>query len=80
MAEETKTDEFTEVREHARAAVRAWGDSWMSLIPEGFVEKGKEGHKEALLAVRSLLDVAIDKLEGEDEKPKSKKKVKVEVE
>lgn len=80
MAEETKTDEFVEVREHARAAVRAWGESWMSLIPEGFIEKGKEGHKEALLAVRSLLDVAIDKLEGEAEKPKSRKKVKVEVE
>jgi hypothetical protein len=53
----------------------------MSLIPEGFREKGKEGQKEALLAMRSLLDVAIDRLEGEDKpKPKAKKKVKVEVE
>lgn len=80
MAEE-RDDIFEEVRDHTRAAVRAWGNSWKALIPEGFLENGKEGQKEALLAMRSLIDVAIDRLEGEDRpKPKSKKKVKVEVE
>ena len=78
-AEETTRNEFSEFREHSRAALRAWRDSWLSLIPEGFVEKGREGQKEALLAIRSLIDVAIDRVEGEDKpKPKTKKKVKVE--
>ena len=74
-------DEF---REHSLAAVEAWSEGWQSLIPEKFhtfMDKGRQGRKEALLAARSLLDVAIDRLEGKDSpKAKSKKKVKVEVE
>lgn len=77
MAKETKEDTFDEFREHSRAAARAFGDSWKAFIPEGFIEKGKESQREALLAVRSLLDVAIDKLETQ---PAGKKKVKVEAE
>jgi len=74
MAEETRTDVFGEFREHSHAALHAWGESWKALLPEGFLEKGKEGQKEALMAMRSLLDLAIDRLEGEDKpKPAPKK-------
>lgn len=80
MAEDKKSNEFSHVHEHSRAAIRAWGEGWKSLIPEGFLEKGREGQKEALLAVRSLLDVAIDRLEGgSGPAPRTRKKAKVEV-
>jgi hypothetical protein len=74
MAEETRTEVFDEFRQHSRAALRAWGDSWLALLPEGFLEKGVEGQKEALLAMRSLLDVAIDRLEGDDKPEPAPKK------
>ena len=82
---EGRSDMFSEFREHSKAAVHAWREGWMGLMPESvqnFVDKGREGRKEALLAARSLLNVAIDRLEEMDSpKPKSgKKKVKVEVE
>ena len=79
---EVKEDTFGDVREHSRAAVRAWGDSVKSLIPQGLLEKGREGNREALLAFRGLLDVAIDRLDPTEDRPKprKKKKVKVEVE
>lgn len=82
MAEQT-SDTFQGVKDHSKAAVHAWADSVKSLIPQGFLDKTKEGNREALLAVRSLLDVAIDKLEDEPEgksSRKKKQKVKVEVE
>lgn len=81
MAEQA--DVFEDVKDHSKAAMRAWAGSVKALIPAGFLEKTKEGNREALLAVRSLLDVAIDKLEDEPEgkaSGKKKQKVKVEVE
>jgi hypothetical protein len=35
------------------------------IIPEGFKEHTRSARKEMLLAVRSLLDTAIEELEGE---------------
>jgi hypothetical protein len=77
---ETTTKECTEeFREHCRAAWRAWGQSWRTLIPEGFLEKNKEGQREALLAARSLIDMALDKL-GSEEASRAKPNPKVKVE
>ena len=83
MAEETRSEEFSAFREHSRAATRAWRESWKSLIPDSFWDKRKESRKEALMAVRSLIDVAIERVEGggaDKPKPKPRKKVKVEAE
>ncbi len=83
MTEATVKDDFRDFREHSRAAICALHEGWKTLIPEGFLEKGKQSQKEALLAVRSLIDVALDRLEGEGKeqtKPGSKQKVKVEPE
>jgi hypothetical protein len=81
MAQETKSEEFSAFREHSRAAARAWGDSWKGLIPDAFWEKRRESRREALLAVRSLIDAALERVEGGGQPaPKSKKKVKVEAE
>jgi len=81
MTEPTAKDDFRDFREHSRAAIRALCEGWRSLVPEGFLEKGKESQKEALRAVRSLIDVALDRLEGEEREqahPKPNKKTKVE--
>jgi hypothetical protein len=78
MSEPTK-EELREFREHMCAAFQAWREGWKTVLPDAFWQKGKEGQKEALLALRSLLDAALDRLEGEDEKgtraPKQKIKV-----
>jgi hypothetical protein len=77
MAEENTPNEFSDFREHSRAAARAWRESWKALIPDAFWEKRRESRRQALLAVRSLIDVAIERVEGED-RPKPRRKVKVE--
>lgn len=67
MANE-RSETFSDFQEHSRAAAQAWREGWVGLVPESiqnFMNKGRAGQKEALLAVRSLLDVAIDKLEVE---------------
>jgi hypothetical protein len=83
MTEPTAKDDFRDFREHSRAAIRALCEGWRTLVPEGFLEKGRESQKEALRAVRSLIDVALDRLEGqakEQGKPTPKQKIKVEPE
>jgi hypothetical protein len=77
---QTKEEEFREVREHMRSAIHAWREGCKTLLPEGFLQKGKEGQKEALLALRSLINVAIDRLEGEGKTEAKAKKQKIEVE
>ncbi len=52
-----------EAREHAQAARRAWRQSIISLFPPEFIEQRRTARKEALLAVRSLIDTALERLE-----------------
>jgi hypothetical protein len=70
MAEEKKTKHRPfegmlpeEAREHAQAARRAWRQSIVSLFPPEFIEQRRTARKEALMAVRSLIDSAIERLE-----------------
>jgi hypothetical protein len=79
MAEMSK-EELREFREHMSAAFQAWREGWKTLVPEGFWEKSKEGQKEALLALRSLLDLALEHVEGQGEKEAKTPKQKIEVE
>lgn len=89
MAEEEKVKEPSEFTQHMRAAGKATGKQIASLVPKEFWEHGREARRETLLAVRAVLDSAIERLEKpEDAKkpaPKKKtttrkKKVDVEVE
>ena len=50
----------------------------ISIIPEATRSHFRTAHKEMLLALRSLLDKAIEQAE-EAEKPKTKKRTKIEV-
>jgi len=74
--------------EHMRAAGQATVRQWRSLLPDKFWESGREARREFLLAMRSAVDVVIERLEGETGAPPTKpggkrgstRKVKVEVE
>jgi hypothetical protein len=55
MAEVTGS-KVKEAREHVKAC-------WEELIPRGFIEHRRAARKEMLLAVRSLLDAAIERSE-----------------
>jgi hypothetical protein len=46
-------------------------NQWRSLLPPDFWEYGREARRETLLAVRSLIDGAIERLEGDDGPRKS---------
>jgi hypothetical protein len=64
--EEEATSKMTEARAHARAAHSSMLRSFEELIPHGFIEHRRAARKEMLLAMRSLLDAAIERV---DRKP-----------
>lgn len=57
-----------EVRQHVRAAREEMRESIKAFLPPGFVEHRKKARKEMLLAWRSLIDSAIERMDiKEDE-------------
>ena len=84
MSEETKVQaETSEFVKHVKEAGRSVARQWGSLIPKEFWQHGRAARREALLALRSLVDSAISRLEEkENPAPKStpQRKTKVEVE
>ena len=56
-----------DVREHTRAARAELRESMKALLPPGFIEHRKKARKEMLLAFRSLIDSAIDRMDGKTE-------------
>ena len=60
---------FEEARQHLREARHAMRRSVEAWLPAGFVEHRRAARKEFLLAMRSLVDAAIDRVSAE-EKPK----------
>jgi hypothetical protein len=56
-----------EVREHARAAREELRESMKALLPPGFIEHRKKARKEMLLAWRSLIDSAIERMDEKKE-------------
>jgi hypothetical protein len=63
MAEKS-TEKFNEAREHLRAAHAAFRGTFEGFLPPGFVEHRRAARKEFLLALRSLLDAAIERAES----------------
>lgn len=82
VKEEKERSEFGKhIKEAGRAAVK----QWKSLMPPEFWEHGRIARRETLLALRSLVDVAIERLEDKgssapSNKPAPPRKAKVEVE
>jgi hypothetical protein len=52
-----------DVRQHARAAREELRESVKSFLPPGFIEHRRKARKEMLLAWRSLIDSAIERME-----------------
>ena len=52
-----------DAREHFRAAHKEMREGVKTLLPEGFLEHRKGARKEMLLAWRSMLDAAIDRMD-----------------
>ncbi|MGD8760206.1 MAG: hypothetical protein PVJ07_08130 [Anaerolineales bacterium] len=55
-----------ETRQHLEAARAAMRESVKSLFPPEFAEQRKKARREALLAARSLIDRALERLETEE--------------
>jgi hypothetical protein len=51
-----------ETREHLQAARKAFRESVEALFPAGYIEKRRVARREALLAARSLIDHALDRM------------------
>ncbi len=83
--EEKAQPETSEFGKHVKEAGRAAAKQWKSLIPPEFWEHGRIVRRETLLAMRSLVDAAINRLEEKGttaptSKPAAPRKAKVEVE
>ncbi len=62
-----KDDVPEEVRQHVRAARDEMRESIKGFLPPGFVEHRKKARKEMLLAWRSLIDSAIERMDKKEQ-------------
>ncbi len=61
-------DMIDEAKEHARAARAEMRRSIEALMPKGFVEHRRAARKEMLLAMRSLIDAAVARIDERAQK------------
>ena len=57
-----------EVREHARAARKELRESVKAFLPPEFFEHRKKARKEMLLAWRSMINAALERMDEKEEK------------
>ena len=57
-----------EVRQHVRAAREEMRESVKAFLPPKFIEHRKKARKEMLLAWRSLIDSALERIDKKEEK------------
>ena len=57
-----------EVRQHVRAARDELRESVMAFLPPEFMEHRKKARKEMLLAFRSVIDSALERMEDKSKK------------
>lgn len=57
-----------EAREHARAARQEMRESIQALFPPEFLEHRRKARKEMLLAWRSMIDSALERIEEKEKK------------
>lgn len=85
MTDENMQAERSSVREHLKAAGRAYKQQWKSLLPDKFWHYREEARREFLLAMRGVVDATIERLEEassglEPRTGAGKQKIEVEVE
>jgi hypothetical protein len=57
-----------EVRQHVRAAREEMQESIKAFLPPEFVEHRRKARKEMLLAWRSMIDTALERIEDKEKK------------
>jgi hypothetical protein len=57
-----------DVRQHARAAREEMRESMKAFLPPEFWEHGRKARKEMLLAWRSMIDAALERMDKKEEK------------
>jgi len=57
-----------EVRQHARAARQEMRESMKAFLPPKFWEHSRRARREMLLAWRSMIDAALERMEEKEEK------------
>jgi hypothetical protein len=57
-----------EARRHARAAREEMRESLRAFLPPGFWEHRRKARKEMLLAWRSMIDAALERMDEKEEK------------
>ena len=62
-----KGDMPEDVREHLRAARDEMRETVKSILPPGFVEHRRNARREMLLAWRSLIDSALERIDEKEE-------------
>ncbi len=62
-AKKDQNPNFSEAREHFRAAHKEMRESFEALLPAGFRERRRAARKEFLLGLRKLVDIAIERTE-----------------
>jgi hypothetical protein len=60
---ETKNPNLKEARQHMKAAHEAMHETIEAWLPKGYIENRRKARKEILLAMRSLLNAAIERVE-----------------
>jgi hypothetical protein len=85
MAEDVQQVERSEFSTQLRSAGKHILKQWASLVPHEFWTHGREAQRQLLLAMRTAVDGAIERIEREepdieDAPPRTRKKTKVEVE
>ena len=58
-----KDPRMDEVRHHMKAAHKAWRKSIEAWLPDGYLENRRNARKEILMALRSVVDLAIERTE-----------------
>jgi hypothetical protein len=64
--EKTKRWPPEDTRQHMRAARSEMRESYKSIFPPKFVEHRRAARREMLLALRSLIDHALDRMEAKE--------------
>lgn len=57
-----------DVRQHARAARQEFRESLKSFLPPEFWEHSQKARKEMLLAWRSMIDAALERMENKEDR------------
>ncbi len=55
------SERVRDAKEHVRSARHSLRMSWEDLMPRGFIDHQRAARREMLLAMRSLIDAAIDR-------------------